>query len=57
MDASSSNNMLYLPVDRLGQGGSQTTPPPPMTLQGDQRGSGTTPPQNDPRSRTGREDR
>jgi len=58
MDASSSNNMLYLPIDRLGQGTSQVPPPPPMTsLQDDQRGSGTTPTQNDPRSRTGREGR
>ncbi|NBB91711.1 MAG: FtsH protease activity modulator HflK [Gammaproteobacteria bacterium] len=57
MDASSSNNMLYLPIDRLGQGGSPLAPPPPMSLQDDQRGSGTTQTQNDPRSRTSREDR
>ncbi|NBD96383.1 MAG: FtsH protease activity modulator HflK [Gammaproteobacteria bacterium] len=57
MDASSSNNMLYLPIDRLGQGGGQMAPPPPMTLQDDQRGSGTTQTQDDPRSRSGREGR
>lgn len=57
MDASSSNNMLYLPLDRLRNGDTSVPPPPPMTLQDDQRGSGTTQTQDDPRSRTGREGR
>jgi membrane protease subunit HflK len=58
MDASSSNNMLYLPIDRLSGSGSSLSPPPPMLPQDDQRGSGTTAQsQNDPRSRTGREGR
>ncbi|WP_376696474.1 FtsH protease activity modulator HflK [Wenzhouxiangella sp. EGI_FJ10305] len=57
MDASSSNNMLYLPIDRLRSGASGASPPPPMIPQEDQRGSGRSQAQDDPRSRTGREGR
>ena len=56
MDVSSSNNMLYLPLDRLGGGGSGTPPPPPMMTQREsERGQASE--ADDPRSRTGREGR
>ncbi len=56
MDVSSSNNMLYLPLDRLGGGGSGTPPPPPMMTQREsERGQASG--ADDSRSRTGREGR
>ncbi len=53
MDIDSSNNMIYLPLDRIRDGNPALTAPPPlMTPQESRQGS-----QNDPRSRSGREGR
>lgn len=53
MDVDSSNNMIYLPLDRIRDTNPALMAPPPlMTPQESQRGS-----QTDPRSRSGREGR
>ncbi|AKS41692.1 FtsH protease activity modulator HflK [Wenzhouxiangella marina] len=55
MDVDGSNNMFYLPLDRLGGNASATAPPPPLMLPSDQqRGREST---TDPRARSGREGR
>lgn len=53
MDVTDSNQMIYLPLDRIRDGNPALTAPPPlMTPQEQQRTA-----QSDPRSRTGREGR
>jgi len=56
MDVDGSNNMFYLPLDRLGGSGSTAAPPPPplMTPSEQQRGRASS---GDTRVRTGREGR
>lgn len=53
LDAQSGNNLFYLPLDRMGTGG--TAAPPPPLLTPDSGRQTTT--QNDPRDRRGREAR
>jgi len=56
LDANSSNNMLYLPLDGLGAGsGSRNMPPPPMMSAGEREGQNSTATQA--RTRSGREGR
>lgn len=56
LDANSSNNLLYLPLDRLGAaGGSRNMPPPPLMSAGEREGQNSTATQT--RTRTGREGR
>lgn len=56
LDANSSNNLLYLPLDRLGAaGGSRNLPPPPLMSISEREGSNSTATQT--RTRTGREGR
>ncbi len=56
MDVSSSNNMIYLPLDRIRDGANPAlTAPPPLLSAGDQQQSGSS--QTDPRARRGREGR
>jgi len=59
MDVSSSNNMLYLPLDRIRDGNPALSAPPLMTPREQQRGqnSGPGPGRDDSRSRSGREGR
>ncbi len=59
LDVSSSNNMLYLPLDRIRDGNPALAAPPLMTPQEQQRGqnSGPGPSREDSRGRTGREGR
>ena len=53
LDVSDSNNMFYLPLDRMGGGRSATAPPPiPMALPQEQQRMSS---QSDPRARRGRE--
>jgi len=53
MDVSSSNNMIYLPLDRIRDGNPALAAPPPLLTPTEQQRSS----QNDPRSRSGREGR
>jgi modulator of FtsH protease HflK len=55
MDVDSSNNMIYLPLDRIRDGNPALTAPAPLMNPQNQQGSGSG--QSDPRSRTGREGR
>src|SRR6056297_1651592 len=56
LDANSSNNLLYLPLDRLGgASGARNMPPPPLMSAGEREGQNSTPTQT--RTRTGREGR
>lgn len=55
MDVDSSNNMIYLPLDKIRDGNPALTAPAPLMNPQNQQGSGTG--QSDPRSRTGREGR
>src|SRR6056297_796679 len=56
LDANSSNNLLYLPLDRLGGAtGPRNMPPPPLMSTGEREGQNSTPTQT--RTRTGREGR
>src|SRR6056297_2588423 len=56
LDANSSNNLLYLPLDRLGaSGGARNMPPPPLMSAGEREGQNSTATQT--RTRTGREGR
>lgn len=56
LDANSSNNLLYLPLDRLGGAtGPRRMPPPPLMSTGEREGQNSTPTQT--RTRTGREGR
>ncbi|WP_147306721.1 MULTISPECIES: FtsH protease activity modulator HflK [unclassified Wenzhouxiangella] len=59
LDVDSSNNMLYLPLDRIRDGNPALSAPPMMTPEEQQRGqsSGPTSGRDDSRGRTGREDR
>lgn len=56
LDANSSNNLLYLPLDRLGAGsGARNMPPPPLISSSEREGQNSTATQT--RTRTGREGR
>lgn len=55
MDVDSSNNMIYLPLDKIRDGNPALTAPAPLMNPQNQQGSGSG--QSDPRSRTGREGR
>ncbi len=55
MDISDGNNMFYLPLDRLGQGGGSGSAPPPIPMMSPQEQLRMS--QNDPRARRGREGR
>ena len=56
LDANSSNNLLYLPLDRLGAaGGARNMPPPPLMSDGERQGQNSTATQT--RTRPGREGR
>lgn len=56
IDADSSNNLLYLPLDRLGgSGGARNMPPPPLMSAGEREGQNSTATQT--RTRPGREGR
>lgn len=56
LDANSSNNLLYLPLDRLGSGGEAgRMPPPPLISNQEREGQNSTATQT--RARTGREGR
>lgn len=56
IDADSSNNLLYLPLDRLGAAGSsRNMPPPPLMSNSEREGQNSTATQT--RGRTGREGR
>jgi membrane protease subunit HflK len=56
LDANSSNNLLYLPLDRLGAAsGARNMPPPPLISAGEREGQNSTATQT--RTRTGREGR
>jgi len=56
LDANSSNNLLYLPLDRLGgASGARNMPPPPLMSTGEREGQNSTATQT--RTRTGREGR
>lgn len=57
LDVDSSNNMLYLPLDRIKNGNPALSAPPPLLTTQDRQLSGQKPGQTDPRSRTGREGR
>ncbi|MGK7294429.1 MAG: FtsH protease activity modulator HflK [Candidatus Wenzhouxiangella sp. M2_3B_020] len=58
LDAGSSNNLLYLPLDRLATGGGRRLPPPPlMSNQEQQSTSAGSQNSSDNRGRTGRERR
>lgn len=54
LDASSANNLLYLPLDRLGAGGSKSNPPPLISSDSQSGGDDN---QNRNRRRSGREGR
>jgi len=56
LDVNSSNNMLYLPLDRLAGGGSRNRPPPPPLMSERER-EGQNTEANQTRARTGREGR
>lgn len=55
MDVDSSNNMIYLPLDKIRDGNPALTAPAPLMNPQNQQDSGSG--QSDPRSRTGREGR
>ena len=56
LDANSSNNLLYLPLDRLGgTSGARNMPPPPLMSNSEREGQNSTATQT--RTRTGREGR
>ncbi|MEX2497839.1 MAG: protease modulator HflK, partial [Wenzhouxiangellaceae bacterium] len=60
LDAKSSNNLLYLPLDRLGAGGeARNLPPPPLLSDREREGENTTSTSrsNQTRTRSGREGR
>ncbi|HSH28208.1 MAG TPA: FtsH protease activity modulator HflK, partial [Wenzhouxiangella sp.] len=57
LDVDSSNNMLYLPLDRIRDGNPALSAPPPLLTTQDKQRSGQSTGQTDPRSRTGREGR
>ena len=58
LDAGSSNNLLYLPLDRLASGGGRRLPPPPMMSDREQQStSARNQNSSDNRGRTGRERR
>ena len=49
LDANSSNNLLYLPLDRLGgASGARNMPPPPLMSAGEREGQNSTPPRPGP---------
>jgi len=55
MDVSSSNNMIYLPLDKIRNGNPALTAPAPLMTPQEQQRSGQG--QSDPRARSGREGR
>lgn len=58
LDANSSNNLLYLPLDRLaGNAGGQVLPPPPLMSSQEREGINSRANSNPTRGRTGREGR
>jgi membrane protease subunit HflK len=57
LDADSSNNLLYLPLDRLGAASGDSRLPPPPMMSSEERQSGSARNSNQNRGRTGREGR